>query len=583
MSRTIVFLKPCHDRRIHNKEYRVKTARVLCIVSACCLIASAAHGQSTITYTPTDSLFPNPERGFYSHREVQAEGQPLSLSDLLNIRNGKGQSLILRMYYLKKFRSSDLSAAQLNLIETDFNRLRQAGLKCVLRFAYSSFETDPDAPLSTVLRHLDQLKPMLEANRDVIAVMQAGLIGAWGEWYYSTNNLNNTADRRTVLFKILEVLPRNWMAQIRTPYYKKAIYGITEPLSPAEAYSDSFVARTGHHNDCFLASADDYGTYLDDSDRQFLALDTRFVPMGGETCNPSQYSACPNALQEMARYHWSYLNSDYHPTVISNWNFSGCLTEIKQRLGYRFELLEGTFTDSVKPGGGIALQLRLANRGWASPFNPRPVELILRNTLDGTRYGVRLAEDPRFWFGGDTVAVAALAGASPEMPEGSYELLLGLPDPSPSVRARLEYAIRLANTGVWEPATGYNRLLHTIIVDSGASGETYTGPYVFEPLDTVTTVGDGRESAPAGFELLGTYPNPFNASARVTYRLDHPGRVQLTVHTLLGQTLTTLVDEPQDAGTYTVHFEPRGYSSGVLICHLSVGGRSASQKMVLIR
>jgi hypothetical protein len=55
--------------------------------------AAAALAQlHQVVYAPVDSLFPNPERGFYSHREVQAEGAALTLNDLRSIRNTKNQS-----------------------------------------------------------------------------------------------------------------------------------------------------------------------------------------------------------------------------------------------------------------------------------------------------------------------------------------------------------------------------------------------------------------------------------------------------------------------------------------------------------
>ena len=41
----------------------------------------------------------------------------------------------------------------------------------------------------------------------------------------------------------------------------------------------------GHHNDCFLASSDDFGTYDDKSvEYPYMQDDTKYAVMGGETC-----------------------------------------------------------------------------------------------------------------------------------------------------------------------------------------------------------------------------------------------------------------------------------------------------------
>ena len=49
----------------------------------------------------------------------------------------------------------------------------------ILRFAYSLAMYEPDAPLAVILQHLDQIKPILQEYKDVIAVLQAGFIGSW--------------------------------------------------------------------------------------------------------------------------------------------------------------------------------------------------------------------------------------------------------------------------------------------------------------------------------------------------------------------------------------------------------------------
>src|SRR5690606_5854761 len=131
-------------------------------------------------------IFPNPERGFMHTYIVTSEGESVSLPLLKSIREAN-VSLFLRVYYLEKFKDKALSAAQLKLIQDDFDKTREAGLKIILRFAYT--EPGTDAPLSIVNQHLDQLKPLFEANKDVIAFMQAGIIGHYGEWHDSSNGL----------------------------------------------------------------------------------------------------------------------------------------------------------------------------------------------------------------------------------------------------------------------------------------------------------------------------------------------------------------------------------------------------------
>jgi hypothetical protein len=122
----------------------------------------------------------------------------------------------------------------------------------------------------------------------------------------------NWTDRIEVLNALLAAVPADRSVQVRYPQMKqRTAYGINAPtssaaLTAAEAYSGTTKARIGLHNDCLLASAYDYGTYEDygnssgfgmsDSTnlKPYFAADSRFVPVGGETCDDSSYDPTNN-------------------------------------------------------------------------------------------------------------------------------------------------------------------------------------------------------------------------------------------------------------------------------------------------
>jgi len=448
-------------------------------------LSFAQSGSSTVIYNGTNAIFSNPERGFSA-----ARSSPITLAFINSIK-AENISIIQRIYTIPQFRDVPLSASFLSTVESDLNIARQGGVKLVMRFSYTNDINGADAALDTILIHINQLQPIFENNWDVIAYIEAGFIGAWGEWYFSTHGLNNTEDRRTVLFALLDALPVKRNVVIRTPNYKRLIFGNNEPLTFGEAFSGTKRSRTGAHNDCFLASATDFGTYLDndiEGDKTYLNLDNRFVPQGGETCSPSSYSGCDNAMVDLNRMHWSVLNRDYHPVVLNGWESEGCLDDIKRRLGYRFSLLEGTYTDSVKPGGIMNIQFELANYGFASPYNPRNLEFILRKVNTNEKFRLITEEEPRFWLSGDTVNVQLSAGIIGTMPEGEYELFMQLADPVTALHSRPEYSIRLANENVWEDSTGFNSLLHSVNINKNISGENYNGEFYFLPDDSINYV-----------------------------------------------------------------------------------------------
>ncbi|WNG15056.1 DUF4832 domain-containing protein [Cystobacter fuscus] len=428
-------------------------------------------GAGTTQYTASSATIANPERGFYHHINNCNETDFVA-STLSAFRTNEKITQVICIFYLSEFKNSPISQAQLDRFQRQANIVRSAGLKMIVRFAYTSSESGDDAPLSRVTAHLDQLAPYLSANSDVISVVQTGLVGAWGEWYY-TQNFGNTGNvsqtdwnnRKAVVDKLLSVLPASRMVQLRTPKFKRTMYGTTA-LSAAQAYNGSANARIGHHNDCFLASADDFGTYTNTSvEYPYLSAETNYLAMGGETCalNPPR-SDCATALSEMASFHYSYLNVDYSLPVINSWTSGGCRPEIDRRLGYRFALVSATLPATATRGAAMSLDIQIKNEGWAAPYNPRSVELVLRNTSSGAVYRVPFSVDPRRWLAGTTTSIGPSVTIPTSVPAGSYAVLLNLPDPASSLNTRPEYSIQLANQNVWEASTGFNNLNRTVTV-----------------------------------------------------------------------------------------------------------------------
>ncbi len=423
-----------------------------------------------ITYEPSDEIFANPERGFSTQMGRNYSESAIAALDSENI------TVIQKIYLLEEFVKSPISESYLQNIRNDMSISRKAGKKLVLRFSYTSRQTGEDASLSVIKMHLDQLKPVFDENFDVIAYVEAGLIGAWGEWYYSSNKLNNTRDRREVLFKILSVLPEERMVVVRTPGYKMEIFGLTvkDFITPDSAFNGSYRTRTGSHNDCFLAGPDDLGTYSRSdmaNEMAFLSMDNRFVPMGGETCRVfAPRSECPSALDEMAFIHFSILNRDYNKKVLSSWT---CMDDIKRRLGYRFRLLDSEIPATVARGNELSVKVNIRNDGFASPFNGRRCDLVLREQKTGKRYRVSTGDDPRFWLPDSAIALNISAGIPSNIPEGTYDLFLHLGDPVPGLTGRPEYSIRFANSNVWEESTGFNSLLSPVKISG--RGRKYSG------------------------------------------------------------------------------------------------------------
>jgi Domain of unknown function (DUF4832)/Domain of unknown function (DUF4874) len=518
----------------HNRYFNFTKNTIMLLVLLSCLFSLTYCSKfddpavyippatDTVQYAENIEDFPNPERGFYrvaeahtNHYELLNVDQMKTWRTLQQADGGNYKlysSLVFRQLVLEDYTDKDLTQGLLYNVAKDFTAARTAGMKLVLRFSYTvtanagscpeGFICPPygDAPKAVVLKHIAQLKPLLQENADVIACLQMGFIGTWGENYFSdyfgdpSNNGNgkmfdeNWTDKTDVLKALLEALPADRMIQVRTPQMKqRAVYGVnastsSAALTDAEAFTGTMKARIGMHNDCFLASADDYGTYADYGNsslpradanailRAYAEEDNKYVVVGGETCDDtfSPQNDCENAgfaQTEMRKLHYSFLNCAYNNDVNNDWETGGCMDNIRKQLGYRFVLHNGVYpATATKAGKQFAFTLNLENAGYASPYNERQVKLILRSQDGAKMYTYDIATDIRKWYSG-AVKLEVKIITEAAMAKGKYDLLLYMPDKYSSIAARSEYAIRLANDNVWEEATGYNKLNATVTVE----------------------------------------------------------------------------------------------------------------------
>ncbi|GLL56684.1 hypothetical protein KUBF_43480 [Bacteroides finegoldii] len=206
----------------------------------------------------------NPERGFRleiavdiaKKCDVWKPQEYPGITDYLESEINKyacdSVSLVQTYFYLHGYIGRQLPPEAFATMDVYFNKLRQLGKKALLRFAY---ETEPMGTVSSgptmedMFRHMKQLKPYLEKNKDVILALQAGFIGAWGEWHSSKHNIESSdANKRIILEKICRMTPQDRVVQVRVPDYKNLLPKDSEAYRKT-SFHDDFIVVDPHRWD----------------------------------------------------------------------------------------------------------------------------------------------------------------------------------------------------------------------------------------------------------------------------------------------------------------------------------------------
>ena len=96
----------------------------------------------------------------------------------------------------------------------------------------------------------------------------------------------------------------------------------------------------------------------------------------------------------------------------------------------------------------------------------------------------------------------------------------------------------------------------------------------------VVSVNPGRTS----FALSQNYPNPFSGATAINYSLESDEQVTLQVYDIMGNLVSTIVEEPQTAGNYVATFDPGSLNlkPGNYILRLTAGNFVENRKMVYV-
>ena len=372
----------------------------------------------------TALLSENPDRGLrmeayldvatglslFEHAEEDAFQQ---LQDEIDKYKSDSPTLVQVYFYLTGYKDKELDQTAFDNMNRYFDMLEENNLKAVLRFAYIWDDTNPTAQEpkdDMVVRHWEQLSSFITERRDQISVLQAGCVGAWGEW---DSEAMSRVDDKKILDAIMNNTPEDMYVQVRYSYIKTNNFSKDDPN-----YN-----RIGFHDDFLIGNLHGWNTAGSDptSDRyKQMTEESRYVPVDGEMIWGSandyykgeiggDYISSIKMAQRMAEHHFTslslthnykekdgYYSMEYWKTEYVNqkilddsnlpYQESWFLDEngnnlpktmfdyIKDYLGY---YLSAESAEAVVDGNKVTATVALKNYGFAAPLTLDKIELVL--------------------------------------------------------------------------------------------------------------------------------------------------------------------------------------------------------------
>jgi len=83
--------------------------------------------------------------------------------------------------------------------------------------------------------------------------------------------------------------------------------------------------------------------------------------------------------------------------------------------------------------------------------------------------------------------------------------------------------------------------------------------------------------------LYQNYPNPFNPNTTIRWQSPVGSWITLKIYDVLGNEVSTLVNEYKEAGSFEINFNASGLPSGIYIYRISVGDFTQAKQMILLK
>ena len=107
--------------------------------------------------------------------------------------------------------------------------------------------------------------------------------------------------------------------------------------------------------------------------------------------------------------------------------------------------------------------------------------------------------------------------------------------------------------------------------------------YKRDPTGNPVGIINYNSEIPGEFSLSQNYPNPFNPNTIINFQLSRFNFVSIKVYHVLGNEVSTLVNEKLNAGSYSISFNGSNLSSGIYFYKLTAGDFSITRKMTLLK
>ena len=475
----------------------------------------------TVNGKVVDALYTNPYRGFHiwpSNLKLTNSNDNIAV-DPANNNSSKERSLCYFPVDISDFSGAyypdsdgyrgkdiELNQSALNALSQSLENFKKNNNQVIIRFIYDrnndgikkdegsllrddeivitddswvNYNRVAEPKQEMILRHIEQLAPILMEHEDVIYTVQIGFYGSYGELHSS--GMCSDKYIAEALDKMLEeTRGSNLRISARTPRRYAYYRGIDiKDIESDITNEDEDAYRVAIFNDGYLGTHNDWGTFVNrEKETNWLANQNTHNPYGGDAIpdpdgNVHEVAKQPFVYEEMTKIHTSYISATWGGALHQYWKetqYDGTEADyqgttlyqyIENHLGYRFVLRDSKLSKTVKKGEVLESTFDIENIGFGNLLYPMETYAFLVNK-NGVVIGSpqKLDINPMNFKTKTKTTNSININIPEDMKPGEYDLYLQfkIGDRKVNNDTKPFGSIRFANKGVWNPLIEANYL-----------------------------------------------------------------------------------------------------------------------------
>ncbi|CAM4059947.1 DUF4832 domain-containing protein [Paenibacillus alkaliterrae] len=402
-----------------------------------------------ISYSPaeTDEVLANPYMGFSVDAKYVEVTQPFRLAHAnlswRELEPAKGEYAfdeIERKFNFAHWRKEDVKLvlrvildyprddAHMDIPDWLYDEIGKRG---------THYDTDygkgfsPDYNQAVLIRHHERLIAALAKrynNDSLIAFIQLGSVGHWGEWHTRDD------EQASIPFPLRNISDQ--YAKHYITYFKDKPLLMRRPHAIAAKnefglYNDAF----GKHDatvDGFLRwYKEGYTSWLTNEEEPAMPHFWKKAPSGGEFADDTKYlrdSAIEETLRQARLTHVSWMGPNAPIHEEPGGELQTNIDRFLKTIGYRFVITKVSYAAKVKAGGKLNVIIDMANRGVAPFYYRWPLEMTLSDQSGQIAATARPSIDIRKWLPGSH-KVSVQLNVPKHLTESEYTVNAAILDP----------------------------------------------------------------------------------------------------------------------------------------------------------